>query len=272
METDLERYAQAYPHYRTALGTLQLILDFQAAQAETFEPGPPMPLQIAHERWQSGLPLISGESLSISQSQLYNALVALRAVLPAGEDARETLERLLASEYVDAARSEFLLFDAGNDIGDRIQEMAASLPAASDVLAGLFHMVLTPFYQQQAMAYRPWVETAVWRHGFCPICGSEPHMARLTREEGRRILICSMCASEWSFDRLRCPFCEDDSQPHLRHFTVDDDPAHRVDCCDRCQRYIKTIDQRLLDSQVSFPAEDVITAHLDTLAQEQGYR
>ncbi len=121
-------------------------------------PVPSIPLKSAQERWQAGLPVLSAESLSISQSQLYDALVALRPLLSEDGDAHEALDRLLASDYVDTARSDFLLFDVWES--DRIRKMAVSLPAAPDVLALLLHTVMTPIYQGQAAAYRPWIETA----------------------------------------------------------------------------------------------------------------
>ncbi|HIC89599.1 MAG TPA: formate dehydrogenase accessory protein FdhE [Anaerolineae bacterium] len=58
----------------------------------------------------------------------------------------------------------------------------------------------------------------------------------------------------------------------LRYFTVDGDEAHRVECCGQCQRYIKTVDERVTGHPANLLIEDVITAHLDVLAAEQGYR
>ena len=104
------------------------------------------------------------------------------------------------------------------------------------------------------------------------MCGSEPGMARLAADDGRRILACFLCHTEWVFDRLRCPFCEYNGPPIIRHFTVDDDNAHRVDCCDACGRYLKVVDERVMGRPSSLPVEDVITAHLDMLAKEQRYR
>ncbi len=272
METDIERYPQVYPHYREALGVLQGILAFQAAQAAQIEPGPLIDLSIAQARWQAGLPLFSSESTAISHRRLQAALAEVRAWLPQAGQAQATLDRLLASGRMDSADTASLLDGFSRNGTARLQQWAAEMSVDPTILAGLLHTVLTPFYQQQAVPYRPWIETSGWRRGNCPLCGAEPSLARLIREDGRRILVCSLCRSEWPFDRLRCPFCETDSPPHIRYFTVDGDPAHRVDCCGQCRRYLKTVDERVLGFRTNSAAEEVVTADLDRLAQEQGYQ
>jgi FdhE protein len=97
-------------------------------------------------------------------------------------------------------------------------------------------------------------------------------MARLSGDSGRRSLACSLCHTEWVFERLRCPFCDNTDQVQLRYFTVNGDIVHRVGCCDRCRRYIKTVDERTSVGPANLLLEDVATVHLDALAQQQGYR
>jgi len=275
METKIEHYAQVYPHHGEALETLRSILTFQADVAAKIEPGPRIALDIAHARWQVGEPLLSRELLSTSHPLLHDALVALRAALSRSVKAQTTLDRLLASGYVDSTATESFLGDLSRNGAAHIRQVAAALPADPDLLALLLHTAIAPFYQRQAVPYRPWLDTFVWRRGDCPMCGSEPSMARLARDDGRRILVCSLCRSEWPFDRLRCPFCEAAPSghplPQFRHFTVEGDPAHRVDCCERCRRYLKTVDERVLAYGVDLRAEEIVTAHLDRLAHEQGY-
>ncbi len=272
METDIEHYPQVYPYYREALEVLQGILTFQAAQAAQIETGPLIDLSIAHARWQAGLPLFSSESTAISHRRLQAALAEVRAWLPQAGQARVTLDRLLASGRMDSADTTSLLDGFSRNGTACLQQWAAEMSVDPTILAGLLHTVLTPFYQQQAVPYRPWIETSGWRRGTCPLCGAEPSLARLVREDGRRILVCSLCRSEWPFDRLRCPFCEANSAPQSRHFTVDGDLVHRVDCCARCHRYLKAVDERRVGYRTNIAAEEIVTAHLDRLAREQGYQ
>ena len=44
----------------------------------------------------------------------------------------------------------------------------------------------------------------------CPACGSPPSIARLRRADGRRLLTCGLCGSEWEAMRLACACCGDE--------------------------------------------------------------
>ena len=278
MDTDIQRYASIMPQYREPLHFLQDILDFQAALTEKVEAGPRIEPDAAHEKWRSGQCLLAGEALSMPPSLFWEALEDLHAWLPPGGPARENLDQLLTSISKAPSNAEAWLDDLIADCTKYakrdadIQWLADATSTDPDMLALLLRTVLSPFFRKQAAPYQEWLEAAPWRRGRCPVCGSQPWMARLASDNGRRILACSLCRTEWAFDRLRCPFCEEVGQPRLRYFTVDSDEAHRVDCCDRCQRYIKTVDERVLSRRANLLIEDVITTGLDVLAKEQGYQ
>jgi formate dehydrogenase maturation protein FdhE len=269
---DGQRYAQAMPQYEEQLDFLQRILDFQASLAEKVKSDVHIERAVAREKWRAGRPLFADEPLSIPSMVFLEALVDLRPLLPAGEEAQLALDRLLASSFVRPSTVGALLDDLITDGDACIQRLADATSTAPDVLTLLLRIALSPFFEKQATPYREWIETAAWRHGICPVCGSEPWMARLASEDGRRILVCSLCRTDWTFDRLRCPFCECHDQLQLRHFTVEGDEARRVDCCDQCQRYIKTVDERVSGRLANLLVEGVITAHLDALARELGYQ
>lgn len=48
--------------------------------------------------------------------------------------------------------------------------------------------------------------------------------------------------------------------------------AYRVDLCDNCMQYIKTVDSRKLGYEPYLVLEDITTIHLDFLASEKGYK
>jgi FdhE protein len=278
MNADIQRYAQAMPQYREALDFLHNILDFQVALQEEIELCSHFEPATAREKWQSGQPLFTGELISIPTDMFRKALEGLCSLLPSGEAARTTLDRLLASDVMAPSNAEAWLDDLIASStrypkgGIDVQRLADAISADPDTLAFLVRTVLSPFFQKQAVPYREWVKTAPWRRGNCPICGSEPWMARLAYDSGRCILACPLCLTEWPFDRLRCPFCEEEGQPRLRYFTVEGDEVHRVVCHDRCQRYIKTVDERVLGRPANLLVEDIVTPHLDVLARDQGYQ
>ena len=98
-------------------------------------------------------------------------------------------------------------------------------------------------------------------------------MAKFRRDDGKRILECSLCATNWSFMRVKCPFCENNDKDSLRFFFVDEKSPYRVDVCDKCKRYIKTVDERKLpkNQEVVLVIEDIATSYLDILAEKEKY-
>lgn len=272
MQPDIDRYVQSYPQFREELEVLQCVLACQAGHRAWIEPDLALGLEAARTRWQAGRPLFSCEELQASQFLLPDVLAELNTCLPEQGKARTTIDCLMDSGILASAPAEPLLCDMSRKGKARIQHLAAAISVDQGMLILLLCSAVTILYQQLAAPHQSWIESAAWRHGFCPLCGSEPSMARLARDDGRRILVCSLCRSEWQYDRLRCPFCEVDGRPHFRHFTVEDDPIHRVDCCGWCRRYLKTIDERVLECRANIPAEEIVTGYLDMLAREQGYR
>jgi FdhE protein len=109
-----------------------------------------------------------------------------------------------------------------------------------------------------------------WTMGVCPICGSPPALS-LFRENGKRYLCCSFCWHQWATQRIFCPGCENRDHQTIRYFSIEDQEEHRVDICDRCNSYIKTIDCRNT-TRLIYPAlEYIATTHLDEKMSEMGF-
>jgi hypothetical protein len=137
------------------------------------------------------------------------------------------------------------------------------------LLAFVFDGGLRPFLRAQAEALAPLVDDASWYRGYCPICGGEPDMAALGKGNGRRRLLCSRCDSEWTFRRLGCPFCGNDEAGQLAHYPSDDN-VYRLSVCERCRRYLKTIDLREAAGEHPLAAERILTAGMDAAAERMG--
>jgi len=116
------------------------------------------------------------------------------------------------------------------------------------------------------------VDSGNWLRGYCPVCGREPLIVRLEEETGKRWLFCSLCHTGWVFKRMVCPFCENNDQESLRYFFVENDEAHRIDVCDKCKRYIKTIDSRKIEDVMNLFVENLSTLELDIVADKDGFR
>ena len=63
-----------------------------------------------------------------------------------------------------------------------------------------------------------------------------------------------------------------EDQESLRYFFVENDLAHRIDVCDKCKRYIKTIDSRKTDNVMNLFVENLSTLALDIVANKEEFR
>ena len=105
--------------------------------------------------------------------------------------------------------------------------------------------------------------------GYCPICGNLPGLSTL-RQEGRRFLHCSFCWHEWISRRVYCPFCDNTDSKSIHYFFSEEEKDYRMYVCDRCKKYLKTVDARKADRWLYPPLEQVSSLHLDFKAQEMG--
>ncbi|HEV3279087.1 MAG TPA: formate dehydrogenase accessory protein FdhE [Terriglobia bacterium] len=110
------------------------------------------------------------------------------------------------------------------------------------------------------------------RRPVCPFCGSRP-LAGVLRPEGegaKRSLICSLCRTEWDYLRIACPACEESRDEKMCVYTASQFEQLRVEACETCRTYIKTVD--LTKNGRAIPEVDELAAIPLTLwADEHGY-
>ncbi|NWF76451.1 MAG: formate dehydrogenase accessory protein FdhE [Nitrospirae bacterium] len=139
------------------------------------------------------------------------------------------------------------------------------------ILKFLIYMSILPSINTQVEMLEKNLNTKNWLKGYCPICGELPFISEL-KGEGQRYLLCSFCNLEWQSERLKCPFCGNNDHNKLHFFYVEGIETHRVDLCDNCQQYIKTVDSRKLNYEPDLNLEDITTMHFDILASEKGFK
>jgi FdhE protein len=111
-----------------------------------------------------------------------------------------------------------------------------------------------------------------YTHPLCPFCNRKPAggVLRQQGDGGRRSLLCGFCLTEWDFRRVICPGCGEEDHAKLPVYTAAELPYIRVECCDTCQTYIKSID--LTKSGLADPLVDELASiPLNLWAQEHGY-
>ena len=111
-----------------------------------------------------------------------------------------------------------------------------------------------------------------WGGPRCPVCGRSPVVGVL-REEGhgaRRALVCGLCLTEWDYLRLVCAGCGEQRFESLPVFTAEQFPHVRIEACDTCRTYLKTIDLTK-DGRAVPIVDDIASVSLDLWARDRGY-
>lgn len=157
---------------------------------------------------------------------------------------------------------------------DVLQAWAQRLSIDIDCLQFFSIYLARPFRQQAAR--RLWDETQAtcWQEGYCPVCGHSPVLGRLIGSPGQRQLWCCCCNTFWSFPRIACPFCKNQSQDQLGYLTVNEFVSHRIYVCDTCRRYLKTrvcADESSKKDGWDYDRDHFSTVALDSIALREGY-
>jgi FdhE protein len=106
----------------------------------------------------------------------------------------------------------------------------------------------------------------------CPLCGGKPAVGVL-RSEGdgaKKSLICMLCSHEWLFRRIYCPACGEEREPQMAYYSAPEIAHVRVDVCDTCHTYLKSIDLTKTGLAVAV-VDELATIPLDLWAREHGY-
>ena len=110
------------------------------------------------------------------------------------------------------------------------------------------------------------------KHAVCPFCHRKPCFGVLRQlgDGGSRSMVCAFCSCEWDFRRIVCPGCGEENEKHLPIYTADAFDYIRVECCDSCKTYIKTLD--LTKNGNAEPlVDELASAPLDLWARDRGY-
>jgi len=106
----------------------------------------------------------------------------------------------------------------------------------------------------------------------CPLCNSRPLLGILRQEGdgGKRFLLCSFCFCEWEFRRIFCATCAEETETKLPVYVAEQFPYIRVEACDTCKYYLRTIDLTKDGNAVPL-VDDLAAIPLSLWAEEHGY-
>lgn len=191
----------------------------------------------------------------------------LAAARPEARDALEFLARLTALQQSLAAQ--YRSADAATV--SYLEWLAANAPTPIARTAAQITAIPADPGNDTAEAFIVEALLQVFPPEPCPYCKAP--VVSLLREAAhgsRRSHVCGVCLSESPAPRLGCQTCGEQRVEALPIFRSDATEPARIDACDTCCTYVKTID--LTRNAAACPiADDVASVSLDLWAREQGY-
>jgi len=271
----IEDYKSANPHYTELLDIMADILILREEYRNSMkDPIFCVEENLITKKMEGGLPLIDfmGKEYDLTRPKEYfNSLISI-AEKRMPEVAQNIID-IIKSQQFDWEKMIRASFDHKTEETDA-QELLAGREAEENIdLIDLFtEESLRPELESIAEKYGEIIEKLNWSEGYCPICGKEPKIGEIRgEEEGKRYLFCHQCGFKWYFQRIKCPFCGNEEQHSLAYFEVEGEERYRVDVCNKCRRYIKTVELPKSSEEPNLDVEDIATLHLDMIAYDEGY-
>lgn len=237
----------------------------------------------AKSEWQAltkeGLPLLQHEE--IQQNAAKTAAGNLYSVVNAILDNTslklpEAMEKSFTAVSLWAAGAEleecqqlFLLLLQQDDKG--LSAFAAEHQLEETSLRLLGWGILSALVPAEAKDASAWEELG-WKRNYCPVCGRQPVLAVLRKEQqGRaRFLVCDGCHTVWPYARVGCVYCGNEDLTKMHVLEPEGEEEMRLDVCDECHAYLKTYQGKDEHGEEEIYRHDWATLHLDILGSEKG--
>ena len=154
---------------------------------------------------------------------------------------------------------------------DEWRAVLHSLPNGDEASRFFARACLQPVAEY--LAFDSKLQLSGYTGALCPGCGGKPQLGvlRPEGEGGKRSLVCSCCATEWDFRRILCPNCAEEDPLKLPRFSAEEFTHVRVEACETCKRYLKSVDLTLNGLAVPL-VDEIAAASLDLWAAEHGYQ
>jgi FdhE protein len=109
--------------------------------------------------------------------------------------------------------------------------------------------------------------------GVCPCCGGGPVASMVvgwTGAQHSRFCVCSLCATQWNYVRIKCTLCASTKGISYREIEGGDGTVW-AETCDSCRGYVKILHQHK-NPGLDPVADDVASLGLDLLVRRDDYR
>lgn len=259
----LERIRAQQPHYAELLSFYEkLLIEKEHCKAALADARTPCPTSAASQAgFEKGFPLLGAEAFAPLPALLTEHFLTVLELV------QDRQQEWVASAAKKIRSGELKLENLVKGV------LHAEVPMTN--LAGIDYLALEaikPWLEFCASALLDTVRERTWSYEYCPVCGGSPMIGELSEEEGRRLLYCALCGTQWRHPRLQCVFCGEADHNKLSYLSVEQEIRNRLDVCKSCKRYIKIVDRRQVTEPVFPDLENIATLHLDMVAQSKGYQ
>jgi FdhE protein len=254
------------PSLATACAVLAEMLPVLFAEPPAAAP-PALDGVRSQERLAQGIPLLREVTVTLDEESLRRRWRGVcRAVKRQNASAKEV------SEAFDGVGPGALLSEVLAGRPEAVHAKADSLQLDPALTATVLRLTLLPVLESIAAGLAPLRRQLSWDHGNCPTCGSWPLLGEFRGLEQLRFLRCGLCATDWEFPRLRCPFCDNRDHRRLGYFHVEGEENRcRAAACEECHGYVKMVSTLAALSGPRLLVADLATLHLDLAAADRGY-
>ncbi len=272
IETAVSQLKSARPVYKAMLGFYGNVFIAQEKSDPIIDPIV-IPDDIRSAKRKEGLPLIDKTEFRIDPAAARDLFLTLRdiAALPEGGLPVNVapLKNAVLEEGIDLEKlSSAVLRDDEAPFAEAARKAGVETSLLEFLVYNSVKPSLTACRDGLIAHLDP---DGRWDKGYCPVCGGLPVLSSLSGDAGRRRLFCAVCWHDWSVPRMMCPSCGRTDPKNHPYLHVEGEPEYRVDLCDGCGSYIKTVDLRQLNRPFHPPLEALATLHLDMTAREKGY-
>ena len=160
-----------------------------------------------------------------------------------------------------------------SELATRARELRAGAALPEDVSATGADAFFARAFLQPHFADGTCPGCADWqRHAVCGVLREQRAGAGETAADGAaRSLVCAFCLRQRPFRRAVCPACGNEDGERLVLYTAGQFPHIRVEACEDCRVYVKTVDVRM-DNRAIPDVDELAAAPLDLWARQRGYR
>lgn len=224
------------------------------------------------DRLNQNKPIINERDLIISDNELDEIFEKIYPIIK--KYSHRSKEQLLQIDELNDKRKlsmKELVIALVDNNKEKFSNILDGYDVSQTILERIAELISSPYLELCAEYFNKKLSQFVWNQPNCPICGNLPNMALVNEQTNEKHLWCRFCDTTWEFKEKTCPYCLNDDQTKFKLIFPSTQSPYRLDVCECCNNYVKTIDGLITDEQINFSVKNIETYYLDLLAKKFGY-